>query len=87
MITGWPDTSTRGKGATGVAWPACEHNTVAPRWSTGAGMVIQLAVCQTIVNAPALMSVVGPSMVITAPLPLLIVMPMSLTEIIAPVVV
>jgi hypothetical protein len=33
------------------------------------------------------MSVVGPSRLITAPLPLLIVMPISLTEIIAPPVV
>ena len=38
-----------------------------------------------IVSAPRLMSTVGPMRLITAPLPLEIVMPMSDTEIIAPV--
>src|SRR4029453_15074039 len=42
---------------------------------------------QTIVRAPAFTSTVGPSMLMTAPLPFEIVIPMSLTEIIAPVVV
>lgn len=27
---GWPLTNTRGLGAVGCAWPACEHKTVAP---------------------------------------------------------
>src|SRR5262249_16267344 len=40
----------------------------------------------TTVSAPALMSVVGPSMLIAAPLPFEITMPTSLTEIVAPVV-
>src|SRR5262245_27568892 len=42
---------------------------------------------QTTVSAPTLTSTVGPSMLITAPLPFEITMPTSLTEIIAPVVV
>src|SRR6186713_698794 len=31
VTTGWPETVTRGNGASGVAWPACVHSTVAPR--------------------------------------------------------
>ena len=42
---------------------------------------------QTTVSAPTLTSVVGPSMLITAPLPFEMMIPTSLTEIIAPVVV
>src|SRR4051812_2714114 len=39
MVTaGWPLSSTRGIGAVGVAWPACEHSTVAPTWSNGPGI-------------------------------------------------
>ena len=30
VTSGWPDSVTRGNGASGVAWPACVHNTVAP---------------------------------------------------------
>jgi hypothetical protein len=30
VVIGWPDTVTRGDGADGEAWPACEHITVAP---------------------------------------------------------
>src|SRR5262245_11808972 len=42
---------------------------------------------QVMVNAPALIATVGPVMTMVAPLPLEMVMPMSLIEIIAPVVV
>src|SRR4029079_10166282 len=42
---------------------------------------------QTTVSAPTLKSVVGPSMLMTAPLPFELTIPTSLTEIIAPVVV
>ncbi len=76
-----PRHSTRGNGVIGVAVPAWEHSTVAPRWTIGPG------IAQITVSAPALMSTVGPIIVMIAPLPLLIVMPTSLTEIIAPVVV
>ena len=31
VTTGCPDSSTRGNGASGVAGPACEHVTTAPR--------------------------------------------------------
>src|SRR5882672_5073641 len=31
---------TLGNGASGVAWPAWLHSTVAPRWRMGAGMVV-----------------------------------------------
>jgi hypothetical protein len=38
VTIGWPDSSTRGNGAAGVACPACEHMTTAPRCRAGAGI-------------------------------------------------
>ena len=38
VTTGWPERSTRGNGAAGVAAPPCEHRTTAPRWRAGAGI-------------------------------------------------
>src|SRR3954468_12233163 len=38
VTMGCPDSSTRGNGAAGVACPACEHITTAPRWRAGAGI-------------------------------------------------
>src|SRR5688572_20137912 len=46
--TGWPLTSTRGTLTAGVAWPACEHMTVAPRWRMRPGMIVG----QMMVSAP-----------------------------------
>ena len=79
VTTGCIDTCTRGNVVIGVACPACEHRTLAPKCRMKPGMV-----CYFTVNAPVLTSVMGPVMLMTAPLPLEIVIPTSLTEIIAP---
>src|SRR5918992_4473863 len=71
VTAGWPERRTRGKGASGCAEPACEHMTTAPTWRAGAGTY-------TTVSAPALMSTVGPSMLMTAPLPFEMTIPTSL---------
>jgi hypothetical protein len=76
---------TRGFGAVGVACPACEHRTVAPKWSKKPGMLLfPLAgpeTClragslitsgrpQMITIAPLLMVTLGPAMMMLAPLP------------------
>src|SRR5262249_60616014 len=57
VVIGWPDTSTRGKGARGVACPACAQMTVAPRWRMKPG----IALPQVIVRAPLLMSTAAPA--------------------------
>lgn len=66
VATGWPETSTRGFGALGIAWPPWLHNTVAPRWSKGPGIAV---LRYTMVNAPALTVTVGPVITIDAPFP------------------
>lgn len=63
VTTGWPDTTTRGFGVTGVACPACEHKTVAPRCNKKPG------ISYTITIAPLLIVTVGPVMMMLAPLP------------------
>ncbi len=65
VATGMPDTNTRGLGTVGTACPPCEQSTVAPTCRIGPGMR------QITVNAPMLMSTVGPIRVIMAPFPLL----------------
>src|SRR5690349_20764046 len=38
VTSGCAETVTRANGVSGVACPACEQTTVAPRWRTGAGI-------------------------------------------------
>src|SRR5262249_8904470 len=57
VAIGWAETSTRGKGASGVACPPCAQMTVAPRWRMKPG----IALLYVIVRAPLLMSTAGPA--------------------------
>jgi hypothetical protein len=65
---GAPPRSTRGFGTVGVACPPCEHVTVAPTCNKNPGIPTLL---QVMARAPLLMVTVGPTIVIVAPLPLL----------------
>jgi hypothetical protein len=38
VATGMPETITTGLGTLGIAWPPCEHNTVAPTCKIGPGI-------------------------------------------------
>jgi hypothetical protein len=40
VTAGWPDSSTRGNGASGVASPPWLHSTVAPSWRMGAAGIL-----------------------------------------------
>ena len=65
VAMGMLETSTRGLGTVGTAWPPCEHSTVAPICRIGPGI-------QITVKPPTLMSTAGPINVMVAPCPLLI---------------
>lgn len=77
VAAGIPETMTTGLGTVGMACPPCEHSTVAPMCKIGPGTFCYLVVVDlknvdhTTVRAPVFTSTAGPTMVITAPNPLL----------------
>ena len=72
--------SRAGLGTVGMACPPCAHITVAP-----CCMRNRQGIRQITSSAPSLTVTAGPVMMIVAPWPLLMVMPVSLIEISAPV--
>jgi len=89
--TGVPLACTRVLALITVTWPPCGQVAPAPTWKSGAGMSAAPAgrprmpgPGHVITRAPALTVTVGPTSVITAPLPLEMTMPVSLTTMLAP---
>lgn len=64
MTVGCPLTVTRGFGTVGVAWPPCEHITVAPTWTRKPGIYVTT-------RATLLIITLGPTSSTVAPFPLL----------------
>ena len=79
--TGWPESEHARERRRGVRRPRVRAQHDGAEMEGGRGHA------QTTVSAPALMSTVGPIMMMIAPLPFEMTIPTSLTEIIAPVVV
>src|SRR5262245_52312009 len=88
VATGWPLTRTRVLVGIVVTWPPCGQVALAPTWNSAPGipaLLVRVRGAHVTTSAPPLTVTEGPDIRIVAPLPFVIVMPVSLTMISAPV--
>src|SRR5262245_18902442 len=88
VATGWPLTRTRVLVEIVVTCPPCGQVALAPTWNSAPGtaaLLLRARRAHVTTSAPPLTVTDGPAITIVAPLPFVIVMPVSLTMITAPV--